>query len=87
MKTERIRSTAVFILIMFFFALIYAIIQVVQLIKTDQFTFMAFLQLCFTLIPYLVIYNFADATYEALNSHRLSSDDAEVLKNYSDGPR
>ena len=87
MKTDRIKRAANFFLIMFFLVLFFAIIQAVQLIKAEQFTFMVFLQLVFMLVPYIVMWGFADATYEALNYRHISREDAEVLKHYTDGPR
>lgn len=87
MKNIRIKRAANFFLILFFTSLIYAIIQAVALIKSQQFTFMTFLQLVLMLVPYIIMWGFADATYEALNYKRLSKEDAEVLKHYTDGPR
>ena len=87
MKTDRIKRAANFFFIMFFLALFYAIIKAVALIKVQQFTFMAFLQLAFMLIPYLIMWGFADATYEALASKAnavYTKEEQEVLDNYTD---
>ena len=87
MKTDRIKRAANFFLLMFFLVLFYAIIQAYLLIKTGQFTFMAFLQLAFMLIPYLIMWGFADATYEALGSKSnvvYTKEEQEVLDNYTD---
>jgi hypothetical protein len=83
----RIKRAANFFLLMFFLVLFYAIIQAVALIKSQQFTFMTFLQLAFMLIPYIIMWGFADATYEALNAKQnvvLTKEEREVLDNYTD---
>jgi len=69
---------------MFILALIVAIIQAVNLIGLEQFTFLAFVQLVFLFIPYLIMWGFADATYDALTTRRLPKEDQEVLDNYTD---
>lgn len=81
---KRIKRAATFFLLMFFLVLFYAIIQAYLLIKAEQFTFMAFLQLAFMLVPYLIMWGFADATYDALTTRRLAKEDQEVLDNYTD---
>lgn len=81
---KRIKRAATFFLILFFASLIYAIIQAVSLIKLQQFTFMAFLQLVLLIIPYIIMWGFADATHEALEQKRLTKEEREVLDNYTD---
>lgn len=84
---KRIKRAATFFLILFFISLIYVIVEAVSLIKLQQFTFMAFLQLAFMLIPYLIMWGFADATYEALGSKAntvYTKEEQEVLDNYTD---
>ena len=84
---KRIKRAATFFLIMTFIVLIYAIIQTAILIKQQQYSFTAFLQLAFMLIPYLIMWGFADATYEALGSKAnaaYTKEDQEVLDNYTD---
>lgn len=84
MNTKRIRRAANFFLILFFASLIYAIIQALALIKTQQFTFMTFLQLVLLIIPYIIMWGFADATAEALEQRAITKEEREVLDNYSD---
>lgn len=81
---KRIKRAATFFLIMTFIVLIYAIIQTALLIKQQQYSFTAFLQLAFMLIPQIIMWSFADATYEALSDRHVSREDAEVLDNYTD---
>lgn len=87
MNTKRIKRAANFFFIMIFVALIYSVIQAVSLIKSQQFTFMAFLQLALLIVPYIIMYGFADATYEALNAKQnvvLTKEEREVIDNYTD---
>lgn len=87
MNTKRIKRAANFFFIMFFLALFYAIIQAYLLIKAEQFTFMAFLQLVFMLVPYIIMWGFADATYEALETKAkviYTKEEQEVIDNYTD---
>lgn len=81
---KRIKRAATFFLIMTFIVLIYAIIQTAILIKQQQYSFTAFLQLAFMLIPQIIMWSFADATYEELECKKLSKEDAEVLKHYNE---
>ncbi len=84
MKTDSIRKVAIIFAIFGILAILYSLAALIAAIAAKQMNLILLIDLLLTASMPWIMFAFADATYDALTTRRLSKEDQEVLDNYTD---